>query len=68
MNTENKYARLTECPVCHGNLKITTIKCDDCGLELKKDFNLSTERELFDWASKQTYIALANMYFLSFTY
>lgn len=41
MNTENKYARLTECPVCHGNLKITTIKCDDCGLELKKDFNLS---------------------------
>lgn len=27
----------------------------------KKDFNLSTERELFDWASKQTYIALANM-------
>lgn len=27
----------------------------------KNDFDLSSERELFDWASKQTYIALANM-------
>lgn len=27
----------------------------------KKDFDLTTDREFFDWASKQTYIALANM-------
>lgn len=26
-----------------------------------KDFDLNSERSLFDWASKQTYIALANM-------
>lgn len=27
----------------------------------KEDFNLDTDKKLFDWASKQTYIALANM-------
>ncbi len=27
----------------------------------KKDFDLNTERTLFDWASKQCYIAMANM-------
>lgn len=27
----------------------------------RKDFDLNSERDLFDWASKQTYIALANM-------
>lgn len=27
----------------------------------KNDFDISSSRELFDWASKQTYIALANM-------
>lgn len=27
----------------------------------KNDFDLNNDRELFDWASKQTYIALANM-------
>lgn len=27
----------------------------------QKDFDLSDERKLFDWASKQTYIALGNM-------
>ena len=27
----------------------------------EKDFNLDTDKKLFDWASKQTYIALANM-------
>lgn len=41
MNSKKEYSRLNECPVCHGNLKITTIKCEDCGLELKNDFNLS---------------------------
>ncbi|WP_366139570.1 NAD(P)H-dependent oxidoreductase [uncultured Tenacibaculum sp.] len=27
----------------------------------ERDFNLDTDRHLFDWASKQTYIPLANM-------
>ncbi len=27
----------------------------------ERDFNLDTDKKLFDWASKQTYIALANM-------
>ncbi|RNC87949.1 MAG: NAD(P)H-dependent oxidoreductase [Winogradskyella sp.] len=27
----------------------------------ERDFDLDTEKKLFDWASKQTYIALANM-------
>lgn len=27
----------------------------------ERDFNLDTERSMFDWASKQNYIALANM-------
>ncbi len=27
----------------------------------EEDFNLDTDKKLFDWASKQTYIALANM-------
>jgi len=27
----------------------------------ERDFNLDTDKKLFDWASKQTYIALGNM-------
>ncbi len=27
----------------------------------ERDFNLDTDKKIFDWASKQTYIALANM-------
>ena len=27
----------------------------------ERDFNLETDKKMFDWASKQTYIALANM-------
>jgi hypothetical protein len=26
------------CPVCNGKMKITELKCNDCGLEIKKDF------------------------------
>lgn len=26
------------CPVCNGKMKITQLKCTDCGLEIKKDF------------------------------
>ena len=35
---------LTKCPACSGTLKIRTLQCPDCGLELKNDFALS----LFD--------------------
>lgn len=33
--------RLSNCPICHGDLKITTIKCKNCGLEMKNEFDLS---------------------------
>lgn len=51
MNKDDKRLRLTECPVCHGHLKITTVKCDDCGLELKNDFDLS----IFDRLNNDDY-------------
>ena len=28
------------CPLCNGKMKITELKCGDCGLEIKKDFEL----------------------------
>ena len=51
MNKDDKRLRLTECPVCHGHLKITTVKCEDCGLELKNDFDLS----IFDRLTNEDY-------------
>ena len=32
---------LTNCPVCGGALKIKTIQCADCGLELRNEFETS---------------------------
>ena len=32
---------LSKCPVCDSGLKITTLHCDNCGLELKNDFQQS---------------------------
>ena len=32
---------ISKCPVCNGMLKVTTLQCPDCGLELKNTFNLS---------------------------
>lgn len=29
---------LSTCPVCNGALKITTLQCSDCGMELKNEF------------------------------
>ncbi len=48
MNGETKNLRLNKCPICHGDLKITTIKCENCGIELKNDFNMSTFDRLSD--------------------
>ena len=41
MNKDKRFPRLANCPICHGELEITTIKCQNCGLELKDNFNLS---------------------------
>lgn len=32
---------ISKCPGCQGNLQIATLKCPDCGLELKNTFELS---------------------------
>lgn len=42
---------LSKCPNCDSELKITTLSCDACGLELKGSF----ERSVFDKLSKENY-------------
>ena len=37
------------CPVCNGKMKITELKCDVCGLEIKKDF----EQDLFSTLTQE---------------
>ena len=32
---------ISKCPVCHGTLQVTTLQCPDCGMELRKTFDLS---------------------------
>lgn len=32
---------ISNCPVCKGELKIRSLKCPDCGMELRNDFELS---------------------------
>lgn len=39
---------ISTCPGCQGNLQISTLKCPDCGLELKNDFELSCFDRLND--------------------
>lgn len=39
---------ISKCPGCQGNLQISTLKCPDCGLELKNDFELSCFDRLND--------------------
>ncbi|HOO44222.1 MAG TPA: DUF2089 domain-containing protein [Bacillota bacterium] len=36
-----KYPVISECPVCHGDLVVTQLECNDCGTELKGKFTLS---------------------------
>lgn len=40
---------ISSCPVCAGGLHISTLQCDDCGLEIRKDFEIS----IFDKLSKE---------------
>lgn len=39
---------LTTCPYCHGNLKIAALRCPDCDIEIKKDFDISRFDKLSD--------------------
>lgn len=39
---------ISKCPGCQGILRISTLKCPDCGLELKNDFELSRFDRLSD--------------------
>lgn len=39
---------ISKCPGCQGNLQISTLKCPDCGLELKNSFELSCFDRLND--------------------
>lgn len=39
---------LSTCPVCQGALQISVLKCPDCGLELKNNFDLSIFDRLTD--------------------
>ena len=39
---------ISKCPGCQGNLQISTLKCPDCSLELKNDFELSCFDRLND--------------------
>ena len=39
---------ISKCPGCQGNLQISTLKCQDCGLELKNAFELSCFDRLND--------------------
>ena len=45
---------ISNCPCCDQMLKIATLRCADCGMELKNDFELSA----FDRLSKEQYAFL----------
>ena len=42
---------ISECPVCHGKLRVASLKCPDCGLELRNEF----ETSLFDQLSSEQF-------------
>lgn len=42
---------VSKCPVCNANLKVTTLHCNQCGLELKNNF----EQSIFDKLSPENY-------------
>ena len=39
---------VAQCPVCQQNLKIATLQCPDCGLELRNSFEMSVFDKLRD--------------------
>ena len=32
---------ISKCPACHGTLRVSTLQCPDCGMELRNTFDLS---------------------------
>ncbi len=42
---------ISQCPSCNGSLRISTLQCPDCGMELKNDFELS----IFEQISSEQY-------------
>lgn len=46
----------SHCPICEAALKISSLKCPDCGLELKNDFELS----VFDLLNDEQMLFLVN--------
>lgn len=42
---------VSKCPGCQGSLRISTLQCPDCGMELKSDFELS----VFDQLDSEQY-------------
>lgn len=42
---------ISKCPGCQGDLRISTLQCPSCGMELKNDFDLS----IFDQLSNEQY-------------
>ena len=39
---------ISKCPGCAGMLHITTLRCPDCGMEIKQDYSLSHFEKLTD--------------------
>lgn len=42
------YNFISSCPSCGGELHISTLQCGSCGLEIKKDFEVSFFDKLSD--------------------
>lgn len=38
--------RITDCPACNNALRVVTLRCDECGLELHNDFEMSPFEKL----------------------
>ena len=45
---------ISKCPCCDKTLRITTLQCPECGMEMKNDFELS----VFDRLSNEQYTFL----------
>ena len=45
---------ISKCPCCDKTLRITTLQCPECGMEIKNDFELS----VFDRLSNEQYTFL----------
>ena len=49
---------IAKCPGCQAFLRISTLKCPDCGMELKNDFELS----VFDQLDSEQYSFLLSFW------